>query len=228
MTYTEIHIWGDSVARGVTLDERRQRYVLSPQRCSERLKAVQPLPVTDRSVMGATVLDGLKRFADAPACPGALCAIEYGGNDCDLNWADVAQDPQGEIIAKVPLEQYADGLRQFALGARERGMQPLFVTPPPLNAPRYFAWVTRGLDAARVLEALGDVERIYRWQERYTIAMRRVAMELSVKVLDVRDMFLAHEHIEELTCRDGIHPSDEGHRLIAELAVERVKVGSCQ
>lgn len=222
MTYSEIHIWGDSLARGVIYNEQRQRYAISRERCSAQLQAAG-CKVADHSVMGATVADGLTAFEHFEPVPNALCAIEFGGNDCDLDWAAVADNPDGAFDGKVPLMHYRELLSTFVARVRERGMYAVLVTPPPLDAKRYFQWVTRGLDQERVLQALGDVGHIYRWQERYTIAMRDVAARLGCRLLDIRDVVLAQPNYEQLMCLDGIHPNDAGHRIIAQAAVAALR-----
>lgn len=216
MTYPDIHIWGDSLARGIVYDERRGRYAISGERCAAHLEKALGRKVINHSIMGATVEDGLCRFTAAPPSQGAVCAIEFGGNDCDLNWAAVAKDPASPIAAKVPIPRFVQLMTDFVTLSRQRDMEPVLITPPPLHAPRYFDWVTRGLDRDNVLCALGDVEHIYRWQERYTIAVRRVAAATACRLLDVRDAFLATSHYENYLCVDGIHPNDAGHRLISQ------------
>ncbi|MEG1776005.1 MAG: SGNH/GDSL hydrolase family protein [Clostridia bacterium] len=220
MMYSEIHVWGDSLARGVIYNEAKGRYAISRERCTNRLQAGLDCKVENHASMGATVLKGLESFEKFTPVPGALCAIEFGGNDCDLNWAHVAACPDEPITPAVPLEQYARTLRALVDAVRARGMQPLLATPLPLHAPRYFAWVTRGLDADHVLHALGDVYHIYRWQERYANAMRAVAAAAYCKLLDLRDVFLAQPNYEQLMCVDGIHPNDEGHRVIADAVLQ--------
>lgn len=226
MTYSEIHVWGDSLARGIIYDEQKARYAISRERCTARLKTEAGCRVVDHSVMGATVTDGLCAFERTEPTPNALCAIEFGGNDCDLDWANVAAEPEKTFLGKVPLEKYRAQLETFVSSARGRGMHALLVTPPPLHAQRYFSWVTRGLDAMRVLKALGDVEHIYRWQERYTIAMRNVAARTRCTMLDLRDVFLAQPNYERLLCVDGIHPNDAGHRVIADAVSCAMRDGS--
>ena len=83
--------------------------------------------------------------------------------------------------------------------------------------------MSRGLDGESILQALGDVHRIYRWQERYTIVMRQVAQSLCCKLLDVRAAFLGLKRYEDYLCLDGIHPNDRGHRLIADTALEAIR-----
>ncbi|MDD3334082.1 MAG: SGNH/GDSL hydrolase family protein [Eubacteriales bacterium] len=223
MTYSEIHVWGDSLARGIIYNENRQRYAISGERCTGRLSEALGCKVENHSVMGATILDGFKNFSSFPVVPDALCAIEYGGNDCDLDWAAVAEHPKDPIVAKVPLELYTQTLKVFVALVRERGMHPLLVTSPPLDAPRYFDWVTRNVNKQNVLAALGDVNHIYRWQERYTIALRQTAFDLECPLLDIRDWFLALNRYEDYICVDGIHPNDRGHRLIADAVLERAR-----
>lgn len=223
MTYPEIHIWGDSLARGIVYNEEKGRYAISRERCANHLQDSLGCKVVNHSNMGATVLDGLQWFADFTTVPGALCAVEFGGNDCDLNWAYVAEHPDEAVMAKVSLTDYMDGLTTFVNAIRERGMKPLLVTPLPLHPQRYFDWVTRGLNAENILAALHDVNHIYRWQERYAIAMRNVARKTHCRLLDLRDAFLAQPDYESIMCADGIHPTDTGHRLITEAALVMAK-----
>ncbi len=219
MTYSEIHVWGDSLARGIVYDEEKERYRISRERCVGALETALGCKVANHSVMGATVEDGLKNFKNSAPVPRALCAVEYGGNDCDLDWRYVSEHPEEPITPRVPLDRFEEGLRAFVTEIRARGMKPLLVTPLPLHAQRYYRWVSRGLDADAVLRALGDVNHIYRWQERYAIAVRNVARETHCRLMDMRDVFLAQPDYERLMCLDGIHPSDAGHRLLAEAAL---------
>lgn len=229
MMYSEIHVWGDSLARGVVYHEEKGRYAISRERCTTRLAEALPCKVENHSGMGATVLDGLTWFQPFQGTAGALCAVEFGGNDCDLDWPRVAAHPTEPVTPKVPLEQYEATLAAFVGEIRARGMAPLLVTPLPLHAERYFRWVTRGLDADAVLRALGDVNHIYRWQERYAIAMQGVARRTRCRLLDLRDVMLSQPDYEQLMCVDGIHPNDAGHRLLSDavLAMARADGDMC-
>lgn len=219
MTYSEIHVWGDSLARGVVYHEEKGRYAISRERCTTRLAEALPCKVENHSGMGATVLDGLAWFQPFQGKAGALCAVEFGGNDCDLDWPHVAAHPDEPVTPKVALGQYEATLEAFVAEIRRRGMVPLLVTPLPLHAERYFRWVTRELDADAVLHALGDVNHIYRWQERYAIAMQGVARRTRCRLLDLRDVMLSQPDYERLMCADGIHPNDAGHRLLSDAAL---------
>ncbi len=209
----EIHIWGDSLGRGVMYSAERGRYLISAERCDRTLTDIG-LHVVNHSVMGRTAPQGLEAYRQAAPCPGSVCVVEYGGNDCDLDWPAVAAGTP--ICAAVELPAFEDALCEHIQLAMLRGERPLLVTPPPLHAERYFRWVCRGLDEQAVLKALGDVQHIYRWQERYANAVRRAAQRTGCALFDLRDAFLAAAPGADLYSPDGIHPNDEGYRLISQ------------
>ncbi len=213
---TEIQIWADSIGKGVIFDEEHNRYRIAPERCAVQLERTLEMKVENHSRMGATVTEGYQDFLAAPAKPGAVAVIAYGGNDCDMPWRSISETPDAAHDAKTPLPRFAETLQAFIAAAREKGMHPLLVTPPPLQDGRYFEWVTRSLSKEAVLRFLGDVAHIYRWQERYSIAVRSVAAATRCPLFDLRDAFLAAINTPSLFCVDGIHPNAQGQALIAE------------
>ncbi len=100
------------------------------------------------------------------------------------------------------------------------GGTPLLCSLPPLDPRRYLKWIVKdGLDEGRILRFLGVPERIYRWQEYYSALVMRVASEINCRWLPLREAFLAVVRGEDVLCEDGIHPNDQGHRLIYDAAV---------
>lgn len=211
-----LSIWGDSLFMGVVFDESLNRYVILKENCINKLKGILSFPVENHSAMGCTTAKALRTMESSPLTGGGLALIEFGGNDCDLEWAAVSADPEVDHQPKIPPTQFINQLEALARHIREAEMQPIFAVPTPLFAPRYFDWVTRGLDSAAVLAFLGDVQRIYRWQELYAFAVLRTAAKLNCPVLDLRTPFLEHKHYEDLLCIDGIHPNTDGHSLMFE------------
>ncbi|HPF87622.1 MAG TPA: SGNH/GDSL hydrolase family protein [Candidatus Limiplasma sp.] len=224
MLPSEIQIWGDSLAVGITYDEQRQRYAISKERCTNRLSEDLPCKVVNNAKMGATVLDGLQRFEKAQPVEGALCVVEYGGNDCNLDWTRLSDDPNAEPLAKVEISVFTKKLEEFIEKIENSGMKAVLVTPLPLHAQRFFNWVSKGLNADSILHALRDVQSIYSWQERYAIAVRNVAEKMGTPLIDLRDAMLSNNNYPLMICKDGMHLCDEGYRYITDYLLQRAQL----
>ena len=225
MDKPKICVWGDSIAKGVVFDEQRGRYVICRDNCLARMARELGCEVENFAVMGNTSQQGLERMEKQELEPGALAVIEFGGNDCDLDWKGTSENPDVPQYGKVPLEKFGENLRAMVEKVRAAGMKPILVTPPPLVAQRYFAWVSKNLNPKHVLDYLGDVEHIYRWQERYALAVAEIGSKLGCTLLNLREAFLVARDFKSLLCVDGIHPTPEGHRLIWG-AVSRLMAGA--
>lgn len=219
MDLRPIHLFGDSIGKGIMFDESRGRYAIARDRCETQLQSKLGVPVENHARMGATVAEGLNDLMEAEGIAGSLVAIEYGGNDCDMDWAQVAASPNEYHEAKVPLEKFRRLLTEFVQQVRALGAKPLLVTPPPLDAQRFFQWVTKNLDASAVMRYLKDVQNIYRWQERYAIAVWEAALQVGCELFDLRGAFLTHKDVYDYMSLDGMHPNARGHMLIAEAAL---------
>jgi len=221
---SEIQVWGDSIAVGITYNEQRKRYVISKERCPKRISEGLNLKVVNNSKMGATVLEGLERFEAAAPVEGALCVLEYGGNDCNLDWAKVAENPDMPPQPKVDLAVFTKKLEEFIRKIEAKGMKAMLITPLPLHAEKFFNWVSQGLNRDAILKAIGEVQNIYGWQERYAIAVRNVAAKTRTPLLDLRDAMLSNKDYPSLICRDGMHLVDEGYRFIGDTLLRRIRL----
>ncbi len=222
MTNSKYYLWGDSIGKGVVYDPEHGRYRLTPERC-ERIVAAQGVWVTSYARFGQTVRMGYEEFRAEEAGsmePGGTALIQYGGNDCDLDWQAVSESPGVFHDGKTPLPEFGLLLRRFAQEARLRELRPVLVLPPPLYSARYFEWVSRGRDREAILRYLGDVEHIGRWHALYVEAIREAAADTGSPVLDFYTPFLRAMNFPELMCLDGIHPSAAGQKLMAKAALE--------
>lgn len=224
MFNSEIHVWGDSIAVGITYNEQRKRYVISKERCPKRIADEMNLKVVNNSKMGATVLDGLSRFEASEPVAGALCVLEYGGNDCNMDWSRVADHPDVPPRPNVELTVFTKKLEEFIHKIELKGMKAMLITPLPLHAEKFFDWVSQGLNREAILQAIGEVQNIYGWQERYAIAVRNVAAKTKTPLLDLRDSMLSNKEYPKLICRDGMHLMDEGYRYIADTLLRRIRL----
>ena len=127
----------------------------------------------------------------------------------------MAQSPEEEHLPNTPLPKFIDTLKEMALSLRSRGIQPMLMTLPPLDAEKYLGFIgRRGADTKAVLSWLGDVQMIYRWQEMYSGAVALLAARLDLPLLDVRSRFLSRRDYTSLIARDGIHLTQAGYELI--------------
>jgi acyl-CoA thioesterase-1 len=223
MRYQGILAWGDSVLKGVVFDPVRNRYTLLKDSAMSMLSRCSPLPVENHSRMGRTAPEALEamRSMSADAFRDKLVVIEYGGNDCDFNWAAVADAPDAPHAPRTSAEQFTRALSDMILHVRASGGMPVLCSLPPLDARRYLKWIVRdGLDESRILSFLGVPERIYRWQEYYSSLVLKVASEVNCRWVPLREAFLQKVRGEDVLCVDGIHPNSLGHKLIFDAALE--------
>lgn len=236
MVSGNVYLFGDSVARGIILDEGGS---YAPIKENFASLAAQKLGLTlfNKARFGCTITKGLeivKRFALKGQTAGAVsrgetlspspqgfAILEFGGNDCDYLWDKIAASPKEDHLPLTPIGDFSRLYGETIDELRSIGVEPAAMTLPPLVADRYFDWITRtGLDRGALLSWLGDVGHIFRWHEGYDRAVRAVAAGRGVRILDVRSDFLAQDDYRSLICDDGIHPNREGHRLI-EASLER-------
>ncbi len=217
-----IVLWGDSIGKGIIYSEERGRYCLAKDRCTNLLRQAG-LSIECNVRMGATITEGFRQYLETEARPGDIAVIEFGGNDCDPDWDAVDRDPDTFHDGKTPIALFRDTLAQFITEARIRWQQPVAVIPPPLEAERYCQWICRGRNTEHILHYLVDVHHIYRWQERYANAVREVAQTLKCPVLDLRTPFLDARNYPGLMCLDGIHPNEDGHRLMAAAVQDELR-----
>ncbi|MCD7845049.1 MAG: SGNH/GDSL hydrolase family protein [Oscillospiraceae bacterium] len=210
-----ITVYGDSILKGILLENGR--YVIN-RRWEERYAQAWGVSVTNRSRFGCTIekaMTVIRRDGMRPSLPGDVAVLEFGGNDCDYHWAEVAAAPEREHSCNTPPARFAARYREAVRLVRASGREPVILTLPPIHSERYLSFICRdGLSRERILSWLGDVERIFRWQESYSRLAERIAMEEGVQLIDLRRPFLRHKGWETLLCADGIHPSREGQRLI--------------
>lgn len=224
MAVRNIGLWGDSIGKGVIYDETRGRYAILKESCVNLLAKKLNCPIENHAVMGATAAQGMERMRDDFLHEGGLAVLEFGGNDCDMPWKEISEAPDREYRPRATVEEFAEAMETLIRKVRSAGMEAMLVTPPPLDAEKYFAWVSRGLNADAILSFLGDVQHIARWQEQYAVAVREIAAKTGSRLLDLRDAFLEVGYLGECFCLDGIHPNAKGHELLARTAERRLGI----
>ncbi len=209
-------IYGDSIMKGAT-PEGSNRYRSVLPRFLPRLAEKYDLDVTNRSRFGSTIDRGyamLQKDLQAKT-PYQIALVEYGGNDCDFDWKAIAEAPEAEHKPKTSMADFLHTLETMAENLLQKGIQPLLMTLPPIDAEKYLSFICRnGLSRENILKWLGEEQMIYRYQEMYSAAILKLAMRRRFPVVDVRSYFLDKHNYTDLISADGIHPSEEGYALI--------------
>lgn len=219
-------VFGDSVAKGVVLDSVLKKYILLKDSFANRVKSGADLVMQNYSKFGSTVTKGLQTLTkhQDELKKYDYIALEFGGNDCDFNWANVSAEPNGNHQPNTPLGVFVQKYSQMINEIKASGSCPVLLTLPPIDAKRYFAWISRGLNADNILHWLGDVERIYRWHEMYNLAVCRLAKDSQTPLIDISTAFLEMPNYQKLICDDGIHPNEMGHELISRTINDTIRL----
>jgi len=222
MLVREACVFGDSIARGVILDDQGSYKPLKD--CFASLAAEElGVALINKARFGCTIAKGreiiertLDRFLGKSKEPVFdYVFLEFGGNDCDFRWDEISVRPHAQHLPATPPELFVKHYSDVIEELRARGLKPILLTLPPLVAERYFAWFTRtGLDQEAILMWLGDVEFIYRWHESYSCLVWEIGEKYDAPVIDIRKSFLEQRNYQRFLCKDGIHPNVEGHSLI--------------
>lgn len=219
-------VWGDSVARGVVFDESRKRYRLAPCPAASYIAQERHMEITNRSRMGMTSSEGVRMLEKdlSAGLRADLAVLEFGGNDCDFDWKSVSEKPDSTHLPKTDAETFRQNLHRMIGDVRAAGMKPVLVNLPPVDGEKYLRFLSdKGLSESNIRKWLGAPSQIYRFQERYSMIVARVARECRCRLLDIRSAFLRVWNDASLLCADGIHPTGDGQLLAGKAILD----GSC-
>ncbi len=207
----KIYLYGDSLLKATVPDEDFRYHFHASELLGDHPEVVS------RAMMGATVRKGLQLVErdTARGLDARYALVGYGGNDSDFDWQAISDDPAGEHKPKTELPDFARILGETVELLRQKGVQPLLMTLPPIDAGRYLDFVCRGgADKGRILSWLGDCQMIYRYQELYSDTVAAVAAEHHVPLIPVRRAFLWDQNYCRMISPDGIHLNMTGYRRL--------------
>ena len=233
-----VEVFGDSILKGVQLDDGSMRYRVDNNIDVEMLEKKFRLNISNFSKFGCTISKAYslieKRFrsdkheADEDADNITVCdaiVLNIGGNDCDFDWKAIAEHPDEEHQPNTPVDVFCDTYKKIIEFLKENGIRPILTNLPPLDAQKFFDWFCSGIDkSANIIKWLGTVETIYRWQEYYSKTIEKIAEETGTLIVDLRGAFLKHRKLEHLLCADGTHPNTEGQRVITQGFLEFIEM----
>lgn len=222
MKIKKVALFGDSILRGVILDDNN-KYCFSKNIDWQFIENTLNVSIINKSRFGCEIVKGQKIVNDFLLASDDIdvAVIEYGGNDSDFMWNEIALNPMSQHTSKTGIVEFEQKLRTLVLQLKAKGIKVVMMSLPPLDAQRYLNWVAENkkekIDS--IMCFLGDVARIYRYQEIFSNAVMKVALENKCDFVDVRQKFLQNERFPDLMCADGIHPNEKGQKVIVDAFV---------
>lgn len=210
---------GDSITKGVIFDGSRYSIAKSSfvSQCAQSLG----LPIENLGKMGCTIDRGAAiadRHQEA-ITQSDITLVEFGGNDCDFSWHDIAGAPDDNHYPTTELPRFRQVYANLINRIKQLGSQPVLLSLPLIDYHRFYSFVTRDMgDEGRqnIYRWLGgQEERIRNYHDMYTLAVYQVGYQEQVPVIDITSPFLQNRDYRPYLCCDGIHPSQQGHDLIA-------------
>ncbi|MDP4091355.1 MAG: SGNH/GDSL hydrolase family protein, partial [Bacillota bacterium] len=191
--YYNFVVYGDSISKGVVYDDTLKRYVLLKENFASLVGNKLKCVIYNMGKFGNNIVRGQQRIESEVIKKNPdFVLIEFGGNDCDLDWEAVARDPKGNHVPKTELPVFEKTLENIIRYFKKLNIIPVLMTLPPLDSERYFKWVCKNDPAAEeaVLSFLGDTKRIFTWQEQYSVKIEETAEKYGTAIIDVREAFL--------------------------------------
>ncbi|MBK5254022.1 MAG: SGNH/GDSL hydrolase family protein [Peptostreptococcaceae bacterium] len=220
-----ICVLGDSVARGIVYDEIKHKYSSTKNSFSKIISNEKNLNIKNLAKFGCTIQKGneILNTKFTSLAEYSYTVLEFGGNDCDFAWPEIADCPEEVHFSKVPTDKFQTYYEEMIKKIKDLGSIPVILTLPPIDSKRFFNWVSKGLNKKNLMDFLGnDVEFIYRWHDTYNKAIIALATKTNTPIIDITKAFLNTDDYSKYLCIDGIHPNDRGHKLIADTILNTV------
>lgn len=214
--------FGDSVMKGVVIDKENSsndhiKYKISDMGFASRCRRSLGIEIENFARFGSTVAQAMKfinRYTERIKNSDYVL-FEYGGNDCNFDWAAISENPSDIHSPAVPIPEFVSCYSEAIDTVRKMGARPVLLSLPILCPEKFFNHLSKGLNSDNILHWLnGTIFTLDRWHERYNMEIFRMGVQKRVPVIDITSVFLEKRNHSDYLCDDGIHPNDEGHGLI--------------
>ncbi|MBP3741981.1 MAG: SGNH/GDSL hydrolase family protein [Treponema sp.] len=228
MEKISIVVFGDSILKGVvTIPESKNLFDVTENDSLSLAQKELGFELDNRSIYGNITSKGLVKLQKYLEKGGHadLCVIEFGSNDCDYDWnifTPGAQLPAFDSIPpKVPMNDYLTNLEAMVNLCRKHKITPVIMNLIPYICDKWFKTIAKGHDQAAILQFLGgSADTLGKNQEKYYKALMDFVSKKGLQLIDVWKLFSGLEKPEDFMCDDGIHPNEEGYKLLANLWIE--------
>lgn len=222
----DISAFGDSILKGVIYENNI--YKVSKNRFSNICEEVLGVSIENKAKFGSTVDVGKniisKNINLIKETKSKYVVMEFGGNDCDYNWEEISENPDKEYNPKSTIAEFIEIYSYLIDELKKIEKQPVLLSLPPIDSVKYFNYISRKLNADNILKWMeGNKQFLTNWHERYNIEVFKLAINNNIPIIDITSKFLEIKNYSKLLCDDGIHPNENGHKIIAEAIKEHIE-----
>ena len=218
-----ITVFGDSVSKGVYLDEKLTIKKLDNP-LVKLLKEECNVNITNNSVFGQTLarlynkgeIDNYINNLDKTK--NNICVICLGGNDADFDWDKVARSPYEAHGPKTDVLTFESILRNSIKKLKRNKVKVALFTLFPIHSELYFNNVIlKKYYGNNILEFLhNDLTNLNRHQEIFNNTILKIAYETNSILLDIRNIFLDSVNYIDYCSKDGVHPNQKAQYKILD------------
>lgn len=221
----QISAFGDSVLKGVILENNK--YKVTQNRFSNTCEETFGIEIENKAKFGSTILHGEKTIEKnldlIRESSSKYVIMEFGGNDCDFNWKEVSENPNIEHLPNSTISDFINIYTQLIKEVKEMQKIPVRLSLPPIDSKKYIKRISNNLNEENILKWMnGNVQFLSNWHERYNIELFKLALNNNIQIIDITSKFLEEKDYGKYLCDDGIHPNEEGHKLIARAIKEHI------
>ncbi|HDZ77266.1 MAG TPA: hypothetical protein ENH41_04195 [Candidatus Omnitrophica bacterium] len=198
----KVILFGDSVIFGAGANHRKQG-------CGILLRSFMPeITVTIKGRNKDTTRRGLERvktdILDDKDCTHVI--VLFGNNDCRLKDIDKPL---------VSLSEYKENLKIIIKQIESSNRIPLIANLQPINSEMFYRALP---EMSKFIVTVGPP---HKWQEKYSIICEEIASSEEIKLIDIRSALVKYG--DDIFAKDGLHPNDFGHKIIAQNFFEALK-----
>lgn len=223
---SEIYAFGDSVLKGVILEN--DKYKVCKNRFSNICENALNVVIENKAKFGSTISIGEKSFEKNIECldnPNVeYVVLEFGGNDCDFNWKEISENPDIKHNSNVKINEFVNTYTEIIKIIKSKNKKPVLISLPPIDAQKYINRFSKGLNKDNIMKWMNyNPCFLTNWHERYNIEVFKLAINNNISIIDITSKFLEQKDYSMFICEDGIHPNEEGHKIIAETIKEHIE-----
>ncbi|MCB2361410.1 SGNH/GDSL hydrolase family protein [Clostridium estertheticum] len=218
--------YGDSITKGIIYDDKKSKYAILKDNFTSIIDNKIKGPVYNAGKFGNTIIRGaLKMYNDVIKKSPDIVLVEFGGNDCDYKWDQIAKNPEMEYKPNTDIYTFRETLLSMIDTLKNNHIMPVLLTLPPLDPLKYFNWISKedSTSEKNILHWLGTKDRLFTRHNSYSKMITQVANETDTVLIDIRSEFLKHNDYTRFLCKDGIHPNIDGQSLIATVILNFLK-----